>query len=222
MIFNKKTKCPNCNSKVKQGFSFCPHCGADVTDPEKERKDFGLLGKEDSYEEPIQDPFSMPGLNFMAKMAAPIVNKLMKEMEKEFQKSSSKNTDPEVTRFPNGIRISVGYPGMPQQKSKKNSKPKNPAKKTITPEQMQKMSKLPRTQAKSSVKRLNNKVVYELTTPGVDSVDDIFLSKLESGYEIKAIGNKKVYVNSLPVELPLKSLSIVKDKLLVEFNPDQE
>ena len=70
---------------------------------------------------------------------------------------------------------------------------------------------------KTNVRRLSDKVVYELKTTGIESVDDVFVSKLESGYEIKAIGNKKVYVNSLPVSLPMKGYSISDAGITVEF-----
>ncbi len=89
-------------------------------------------------------------------------------------------------------------------------------------EQLKKMGSLPRTEAKTSVKRFGDKVVYELATPGVNSANDVFVSKLESGYEIKAIGNKKIYVNSVPINLPLRKYSILKNKLLVEFVSDGE
>ena len=83
------------------------------------------------------------------------------------------------------------------------------------------MSNLPRAPAKTSVRRLSDKVVYELSAPGIESVEDVFVSKLENGYEIKAIGGKKVYVNSLPVNLQLKGFSISENKLLVEFKPEK-
>lgn len=64
---------------------------------------------------------------------------------------------------------------------------------------------------------MSDKVIYELAVPGVQSVQDIFISKLESGYEVKAIGKRKVYVNSLPVNLPLKKYSITDKQVIVEF-----
>ena len=57
-----------------------------------------------------------------------------------------------------------------------------------------------------------------MKAPGIESVEDVFISKLESGYEVKAIGKKKVYVNSLPVNLPLRGYGIdVSKGLMVEF-----
>ena len=83
------------------------------------------------------------------------------------------------------------------------------------------MSTLPREKAKTNVKRLGDKIIYELATPGVSSPEDIFISKLETGYEIKAIGSKKIYVNSIPINLQLKNYSISKSKLSVEFKAQE-
>ena len=128
-------------------------------------------------------------------------------MEKEFQ-------DAEIKTFPNGIRIKIAGPRIIQAKQKKKVQPRKP----ITPEQIEKISSLPKAEARTNVKRLGDKVVYELNTPGVQSVDDIFISKLESGYEVKALGSKKVYVNSIPVNLPITKYSVLDNKLFVEFN----
>jgi hypothetical protein len=76
---------------------------------------------------------------------------------------------------------------------------------------------LPRVEASSSMKRLGDKIVYELKTLGVSSLEDVFVSKLAEGYEIKAIGTKKVYVNSLPVELPLQGYTLHEKGLTLEF-----
>ena len=87
----------------------------------------------------------------------------------------------------------------------------------VSEKQFEKMNSLPRVKAETKVKRINDKIVYELETPGIESPNDVFVSKLESGYEIKAIGDKKVYVNTLPINLPLKAMSLNKEKLFIEF-----
>ena len=218
MFFNKKkeeAECFSCNSRIEGKFSFCPYCGTDLIDREREMRDFGLLGKSDSSEE-----IMMPGnFGITDKIINSLVNSLVKNLDRQF-KEVDKNLEKEFGRtevrsFPNGIKIKIGPP-VERSKSARTI-----VKKALTSEQLEKMSSLPRAEAKSSVKRLNNKVVYELSTPGVDSPQDIFVSKLESGYEIKAIGSKKIYVNSLPVNLPLKRLSLAKNKLLVEFHTEE-
>ena len=53
-------------------------------------------------------------------------------------------------------------------------------------------------------------------------MDDIFVSKVESGYEVKAVGKKKVYFNSLQINLPLKKYSVKDNKLTIEFGLEQQ
>jgi len=215
MFFGKKKKknieCKHCNSKINKTFSFCPYCGNPLTDKEKEMKDFGMLGKIDSDILPTnQDPTS---IGISDKMINSIFNKLMKNLNSQL--GDIHNMDnAEISNIPNGIKIKIGAPKIKKQPTQK----KGPFKKPITTEQIEKMSKLPRTPAKTSVKRLSNRIVYELTTPGLATTKDVFISKLESGYEIKAIGSKKVYVNTIPLNLPLKNLSLLKNRLFLEFH----
>ena len=147
------------------------------------------------------------------KLADKMINSLFKNLVKTLDKQMReikevKDLDTEVETLPNGVRISFGNP-------KKTTK--KVVKKGITKEQLDKMSGLPRVEAKTNVRRLSDKVVYELSTPGVERPEDVFVSKLENGYEVKAIGKKKIFVNSLPVELPLKGLALSKERLRVEF-----
>jgi len=72
------------------------------------------------------------------------------------------------------------------------------------------------------MKRLSDKIIYELTTPGINSPEDVFFAKVETGYEVKALGKNKVYVNNLPINLPIQGFRIKDDKLLVEFRTQEE
>jgi len=202
MFFGKKanTKCESCSSKVENKFSFCPYCGNTLAN-EKEAKEYGLLGKNDSI-----NHSSSEGENFgiTDKIIGSLMNTLVKSLDKQFRELEKTNKT-EVQTFPNGIKIQIGQqvkPAVPKRK--------------ITEEQLTRMSHLARTSAKTSVKRLSDKIIYELNAPGISSPQDIFVSKLESGYEIKAIGDK-VYTNTLPISLPLKTLSLDKNKILIEF-----
>ena len=117
-----------------------------------------------------------------------------------------------IKSSPRGIQIRFGAPPNKSQQKKKEV-----IEKIITQEQIKRMSKLPRSEAKSNVRRFSDKVVYDLKASGIEDVKDIFVSKLENGYEIKAIGKNKVYVNSIPVNLPLKKYSLSKAGMSVEF-----
>jgi len=202
----KREKCPKCKTGIKEKYSFCPTCGRDLRNPKKDERDFGLLGKNNVEQLPL---VGGGGFGISDKIIEKLLNNLVRSMpemmkgfEKQFQES-------EVEEIPNGIRIKFG--NIPVRKKKVIKR------KGITQDQLDKMSGKPRVEAKTEVRRLSDKIVYELRAPGIEDVNDVFVSKLENGYEVKAIGKKKVYVNSLPINLPLKGYSVDDSKLFVEF-----
>lgn len=207
----KGKSCKRCEGKLKDSFSFCPYCGLDLRNPYADEKDFGMLGRND---EALNAPLMGGGsLGITDKMIQSIFNSLLKGLEGQFKEDIQNPNDlpHEVQRLPNGIKIRIGTPPKEVPQKKKS------APKYLTDEQVKRMSNLPRGEAKADVRRFSDKVVYELSAHGVDSVEDIFVSKLENGYEVKAIGKSKVYVNSLPVNLPLKKYYLKGKKLNIEF-----
>jgi BRCT domain type II-containing protein len=132
-----------------------------------------------------------------------MIKSLVKNIEREMNNA-------ETQEFPNGFQIKIGNAPVQQKR-------KQPTTAKVSAEQLERMAKLPRAEAKSAMKRLADKVVYELAMPGVKDVKDVFVNKLEQGYEIKAIGSKKVYTSSIPVNLPIKSYSVGEKGLIVEF-----
>lgn len=218
MLFGKKDKemkCKNCKSKFSDKFNFCPYCGNPTMGEQEEMQEFGLLGKNDftKPKETRNNPFG--GLGITDKL----LNSVMKNMIESFEKQMNESEEPEfqgnadIEQLPNGIKIKIGIPSQAMPKKERRAA----TKKQLTDAQLKKMSNLPRTSARTNIRRLSDKVVYELAIPGIESTNDVFISKLETGYEIKAIGKKKVYVNSLPIDLPMKGFSILDNKLLVEF-----
>lgn len=218
MIFGKKSKniekCESCGHGLQSNFQFCPRCGNSLTDPKKDKENYGLLGKDDFSE---IEPMISSGLGITDKMINSIFKSMMKSMNQQFKNQLDNSEDdadgPEIRTFPNGISIKISGP-LPL---KNKPQPRKVIKQTIDENQIRKINTLPKSKAKTTVKRLGDKIVYELSIPGISSPKDIFVSKLESGYEIKAIGSKKVYVNSVPINLPLSRYTISKDKLAVEF-----
>jgi len=220
MIFNKKKnqtqKCEGCGNQVQQSFRFCPRCGNNLSNTAKDKGDYGLLGRDDFSESEFPMPSNM---GITDKMVNSIFKSMMKSLDKQLKNQfTDPNEDiqaPEIKSFPNGISIKISGPLQGQNQPKRIVK--KVEKQTIDEEQIKKISSLPKGKAKTSVKRLGDRIVYELSIPGISSPKDIFVSKLESGYEIKAIGAKKVYVNSVPINLPLSKYTISKNKLAVEF-----
>jgi hypothetical protein len=223
MIFGKKSKdrikCENCGINTEEKNSFCPNCGNNLSDPGQEQEDFGLLGRDD-LTVPEENYHKVEGFGITDKLINSIMSSMMKNLDKQFKnqfKDIERDLDKtEIKSFPNGIRIKIAGTLDPNQKKKAISQ-RRVAGHTINEKQIQQISTLPKAKAKSNVKRIGDKVIYELSIPGVKSPQDVFISKLESGYEIKAIGSKKVYINSVPINLPLKRFSVLKNKLQVEF-----
>lgn len=223
MFFNKKKKakairCDNCSSKLNKEFSFCPYCGEEIYEDEKNPEDFGMLGEDDEIEEESKNDFMMSNLGITDKIFSSLVNNLTKSLARQMSEFDSKANKPQIKTFPNGISIMIGrqYPGA-NNNIQSSQKPKQAQKKELSGEQLEKLSKLPRASAKTQIKRLSDRIIYELSVPGIKSQDDIFISKLESGYEIKAVGEKKIYSNVIPLNLPIRNLSLINSSIIIEF-----
>ena len=223
MLFKKKAKkegikCDNCRSKISDDYSFCPYCGNVLFDPEMRARDFGMLGKSDMFDDSMaKQKIADSNLTITDKMISSIVNSLMKNLDKQFREID-KSESTRNGKMPGRINIKIGLPENSQVQENKRMPRHDFSSKKISSEQLDKMSSLPKIVAKTNIKRLGDKVIYELEAPGIESIKDIFVSKIESGYEIKAIGKNKVYVNSLPVNLPIKGFSITDKGINVEFS----
>jgi len=227
MLFGKKKKesekCPNCKSNLDKEFSFCPYCGLSFIDKEKEIRDFGLLGRNEFADKTSANTMlAQEGLGFSDKIINSMINSIMKSFEKQMRsmdKEMANNIEnAELRPIPGGFSIRIGQPNVKQQIQEKPKQ--TTARRGPTAEQIRKISSLPRKSAKSDVKRFGNKIIYELGMEGIKSPEDIFVSKLEKGYEIKALSDKHVYVNTIPLDLPVKTFKIDKDKITVEFKTE--
>lgn len=214
---NKETKCNNCNSSLNDKFNFCPYCGDSLRDEKKENRELGLLGRDD-FPRARELQARTQNFGITDKLISSLMNSMMKSLDKEFKNTRhipQENT--KVESLQNGIKISVGLPQRPRPKKEKSQT----TKKEITGKQMEKLSSLPRATAKTKIKRLSDKVIYEISAPGIESPNDVLISKLENGYEIKAIGKKKVYTNSIPIDLPLRGFSLLDKRILFEFKTEK-
>jgi hypothetical protein len=215
-MFNKK-KCPNCKSKIEDKFDFCPYCGNTLSSEED-----GLLGKNDFT--PLGNELGMPmGLNA-------IINSMIKGISKEFTESNinlHKESKPkEIKKDGISISISTFGDGPPKIKinnmgnSKKVETKKIVEKKkedTFTKERIKKFSSLEKEEPKTNVRRLANKVIYEINMPDVTEIDDISILKLENSIEIKAVGKDKAYKKIIPINLPITNYNLSEGKLILEL-----
>lgn len=216
MFFKKKSKkneisCPECSSILEnKKYRFCPYCGSSLH-KEDIIKEFGMLGQSDlNEEETMEQMFGDNGFGFADKILNTFVQQLIKTLNQQL--NNIENSEfAEVKTFPNGIKIKIN-PSAPSKKTPEKNKIE------LTKKQIEKITNLPKTEAKTTIKRLSDKIIYELNTPGVESTEDVFVSKVESGYEIKAIGKNKVYINNFPINLPLKGYWLKDKGLVFEFS----
>ncbi|MEM4648056.1 MAG: hypothetical protein QXO12_01975 [Candidatus Pacearchaeota archaeon] len=206
MVFKKK--CKNCNKEIDKKFNYCPYCGTKQKEPD------GLL---DEIEEKI--PIINFGFSGILKDFNKIANEIIRQMDEEMKKIDKRI--PIENEKPKGISIKItftnqGIPNIdiikPEKKEIKEEKIKR-----IKDESLKNIEKLPREEAKYKIKRLGNVIIYEINLPGVKSLDDIEIKKLENSIEIKAIGKDKVYFKLIPINLPIYKYELKKEKLIIHF-----
>jgi len=213
-MFNKE-KCKKCKKKIRENYSFCPYCGTSLDENEEE---FGMLGKNDfeSFAKEMKLPL---GFNT-------IFNSLMKSLSKELD-SQMRDIQPEKkTIKKDGISISISTFGNGAPKIKVSEMGQKPTTKKeipkfqqnfFTKEKAKEFIESPRVEPKTNIRRLSNKVVYELEMPDVSGMEDVSIIKLENSIEIKAIGKKKSYSKVIPINLPITSYDLSEGKLILEL-----
>ncbi len=201
-----RKKCPKCNNKVSRKYDFCPFCSYNLK--KNIQRDYGFLGKYDN------DMMSMPINNSMIEKLFGTAMKMFEKQMKEIKPKEKFISEPEsnlnVQFYVNGKRIDLSPNPVKKQKIIK----------TLTKEQENKLSKLPKKEPKSKVRRLSGKIIYELEVPGVKDINDIIINQLENSIEIKAIAEKKVYAKILNINLPIIRYGLLKDNLIVELKSD--
>ena len=210
-MFGKK-KCGNCNKRVNEKYSFCPYCGNSPTKNSKE--DLGMLGKDDfanEFENISNALFGGMGTKFIGKM----FENIMKNIEREMQRKGQREMRGPRTNFQlfiNGQRVD----GFEHSRHKKPRQKKETQK--LPQNILKKFSNLPQKNPKTDVRRFSDKVVYEINMPGVKSLKDISITKLENNIEIKGISKDKAYQKMIPVNFPITDYNLSRGKLVLEFS----
>lgn len=223
-MFGKKI-CNNCKEKVSNKYKFCPYCGYLFNKHKSE--DYGMLGIDDDIGESQQNPldamFGGMSSKILNKMFNSAVKMIEKEMEKELREQNPNQNPLPKTNFeiiingkkinPENIRFTqkVLQP-VEAQKQKKKSVPK------MSAESLKKISKLPKKEPSTNMRRLANKVIYELNIPGVKSIEDVSITRLESSIEIKALAGNKAYAKLIPLNLPITNYELSDGKLILELD----
>jgi len=217
-MFKKKT-CKKCGEKIRGKFNFCPNCGNYFSDENEE--DWGILGKDDFS--PEQNPFESSlfgGISgkMLNKMIGGTMKMLEKELKREMQNQPPKTKiQPNFELYINGKRISPENIKIMRKPVQKTPVKKAPYSKHFDSKNLKKFSELPKKEPLTNVRRLSDKVVYEIDIPGVKSIEDISIVKLENSIEIKALAKNAAYNKIIAVDLPLKKYKLEEEKLVLEL-----
>jgi len=213
-MFNKK--CPKCNTKVKKDYEFCPSCGNNLKS-KYDDEDFGFLGKSD-FTENATNMFGGSLIDKMMNSAMKMIEKQMQNLPNELNSNKQPKNLPIFPKSNMRIKFMVNGKEIPiKQAVEKQTPPQKPMQLQISPEKANKLSKLPRKEPKTIMKRLSGKLIYELSVPGVQDIEDILINNLENSIEIKAISNKVVYSKVININLPILRYTLIKGNLILEF-----
>jgi HSP20 family molecular chaperone IbpA len=226
-MFGKRV-CGNCKEKVSDRYSYCPYCGYMFG---KKKGDYGMLGASDEASEmnEVDSMFGGLGGNMLNRMFSNAMKMLEKEFEREFRGQNlqgvpktnfeiiinGKRIDPNQIKFAQKI-----LPGPDAMNSRSEAGPKTVKKKTpeMSVSSLKKMSKLPKKEPATSIRRLSNKVIYEIEIPGVNSIEDLSITKLENSIEIKALAKDRAYSKRIPLNLPILNYELSDGKLILELD----
>ncbi len=200
-----RLKCGSCGENLKKKFDYCPYCGVPSRSFSSE-KDYGFFGRNDSQNNQMNQIKLPFGMNRM-------VNSLIKQLEREIGEMNFEDNS-EINPRGFKIRISTGRPQL-NQMAVQEKRPVQPNQ--ITAKEQERRAKLSRVDAKSNVKRLSDRIVYEIDTPGISSKNDVALTTLASGLEVKVYSKDKCFVKFIPLNVEVIRYTIAKDKLFLEL-----
>jgi HSP20 family molecular chaperone IbpA len=215
----KKKLCTKCGNKIREKHDFCPYCGNQLKNNQEEE---GMLGKNDLTNEFEQFSNSLFG-GVGGKIIGGMLGRTMKMLEKEMQnQNSAPRTNFEL--IINGKRIdpkNIKVSHQPMQRQMTGQQTKKVIQKiplqNLSEKNIKKISTLPKQEPTTNIRRLADKVIYEIEIPEVKSIEDVSINQLENSIEIKAIASEKVYVKQIPINLPIINYELSQGKLILEL-----
>jgi HSP20 family molecular chaperone IbpA len=196
-----RKKCRSCGEKVERKFNYCPWCGGPLKVGE-DRDDFGMLGRDDSrrIQEDMKLPFGMEK----------IMGSLVKQLEKQM---GDMNFD-EKNGFPKGIKIQIARRPTGQVVQKKMPRSKVVE---VSEKENERRARLKKVEAKSRVKRLGDMIIYEIETPGLKKKEDVVITELATGLEIRAYSKDKCYMKVIPLKVEILNWKVDRERVMIEL-----
>jgi hypothetical protein len=203
-----KRKCPSCAKKIERKFNFCPYCGESFK-VRRDRDDFGMLGRNDSGDDVRVEqklPFGM--------------EKIMGSLVKQLERSMGNMNFDNMEGMPKGFKINIvrGNPRQVKIKKRMNEMEKKKIEMpSISAEEAERRMSLKKVEAGSKIRRLADRIIYEIDAPGVQEKDDVVVTELATGFEIRAYSGDRCYVKFIPLKVELIGYSVKSEKVFVEL-----
>ena len=173
----------------------------------QEKKNFGMLGQDDSGER-VQEELKLPfGVE-------KVMSSLVRQLEKQMGNVNFNNGQ----GMPKGIKIQIAK-GVPQmgQPVGEESQQKKKILPSISSEEAKRRMGLPSVEVGSKMRRLADTIIYEIEAPGIKKKEDVVLTELATGLEIKAYSKDRCYVKVIPIKVEVIRYHIEKEKVIVEL-----
>ncbi len=206
-----KKKCRGCAEKIDKKFSYCPWCGASL---KVGAEDMGMLGSNDS--DRAQGALNGHGSGEPDLKLPFGVEKIMGGLVKQLEKQLGNMDVDEKTGMPKGFRIQIARGPMGQQIVQKRA-PGRKVAVVISKEESERRAGLERVNAESKVKRLGDVIIYEIEAPGILKKEDVVVTELETGIEIRAFAKDKCYIKVIPLKVEILGMRIDREKVHVEL-----
>ncbi len=203
----KYLKCKSCNGKIKKNFNFCPHCGFSLKSRKISNKG-GIIGMNDMIKD-IKMPF---GLNT-------IMKSLAKQLDKEIGTLNFNNPQ-ESNNPPRGfkIQISTGKPSINNLQQEVIPKQQLIEEvNQISKKELLRRKNLEKVKPISTIRRLPEGLIYEISVPGIKNKKEISVINLENSIEIKAYSKDKCYEKIIPIKSEIISYKIKDGKILLKL-----
>jgi ribosomal protein L37E len=225
MFKKKKIKCPRCGKKIEKKFDYCPYCRFSLKEKD-EVKDFTR-----EFEKAMKMPFFVKfPFRQIVKQLEKQIDSQMRVIDKDLDR---KKIDPnQMRKIPiSGINIKIsagggeprviriGNLGKPVAKKPSSKRIIEKKGKSLEKTKVARFAKLEKTEPETKVRRLTDRIVYEISVPGVKSVKDVAIIRLENSIEIKALAKDKAYFKLIPISLPIKDYTIEDERLIIELIP---
>jgi len=204
-------KCSKCSNKIKKDFQYCPFCG-DNLKSEYEKEDYGFLGRND-FDGKMD--FNNGNLEKMLEGLMKMFSKKMKDFDgiKELKNSNIPGLN--IQFFVNGEKV------FPERNIEKNMDRSHSIKREFPRDKLKLMSKLPKQEPGSRIKRISGKIIYEIYVPGVRNLEDVIINQLDNSIEIKAIAKDRVYSKNINLGLNIVRYYLTNESLVVEMKERQ-